>query len=52
MYVKILGCPKDSNYLDENNENKYKFQAKGLWITEFVDLRSKVYSYLAADDEV
>ena len=47
--------PKNSPYYDESNKNvigKFEDKACGVPITEFVDLKSKMYSYIKHDEKV
>ena len=46
--------PKNSPYYDESNKKvigKFKDEACGVLITEFVGLKSKMYSYIKNDDK-
>ena len=47
--------PTDSKYFDATNKKvigKFKDEASGIPICEFVGLRSKMYSYIKADSKV
>ena len=47
--------PESSQYFDKTNKKvigKFKDEAAGMLITEFVDLRSKMYSYIKDDQKV
>ena len=54
QYFDFCEFPKNSPFFDENNKRKigyFKDEAKGQYISEFVGLRPKMYSYLIKNEK-